>query len=347
MYIKPQHLKPWDKVLALSLSRGGPWTFPHRYEAGKRILEEVFGLVVVEGKHTLADAERLYNNPQARAEDLMAGLRDQSIKAIISTIWGDESVRMLPFIDLEVIRQNPKIFMWYSDSTITNFMFQQAGVVSFSGPSIMAWFGENGWPFDYMVQSVQRSLFSIDPIGEILPNMEWRTCEHINRGNVELQSQKRKLNPSEGRRWVQWNGQHTGVLSWWCIDVFPFMQGTKIRPQASEWEGKVLFIEPSEENMSEVEFERIIRNLGSQGILQWLRGILVGRSQLDRHTGLQINYDTVLLKALNRELWLTHIPVVSNMDFWHTDPMFVLPIWCEAMIDCDSQKFVITESACR
>ena len=50
----------------------------------------------------------------------------------------------MPFLDYSVIRQNPKVFIGYSDSTVTHFAFLKAGVTSFYGPSLMAGFDENG-----------------------------------------------------------------------------------------------------------------------------------------------------------------------------------------------------------
>ncbi len=88
--IKPQKLQPGDKVATVSLSWGGPGTIPHRYEAGKKQLQDEFGLVVVEMPHTLSDADWLHRNPQARADDLMAAFADPTIKGIISTIGGDD-----------------------------------------------------------------------------------------------------------------------------------------------------------------------------------------------------------------------------------------------------------------
>ena len=112
--IKPQRLQPGDKVASVSLSWGGPGTIPHRYEAGKKQLQDEFGLIVVEMPHTLRDADWLHRNPQARAEDLMAAFSDPAIKGIISTIGGDDSIRLLPYLDLNIIRSNPKIFVTIS-----------------------------------------------------------------------------------------------------------------------------------------------------------------------------------------------------------------------------------------
>jgi muramoyltetrapeptide carboxypeptidase LdcA involved in peptidoglycan recycling len=109
--MRPGKLQPGDKVATVSLSWGGPGAFPERYEAGKRQLQDEFGVTVVEMPHTLSDATWLQQNPQARADDLLQAFADPSVTAIISTIGGDDSIRILPFIDLNVIRSNPKILL--------------------------------------------------------------------------------------------------------------------------------------------------------------------------------------------------------------------------------------------
>lgn len=346
MYIKPAKLNPGDKVLAVSLSRWGPGACPTRYAAWKKQLEDALGVQVVEWKYTMADPTWIYNHPEARAEDLMEWFRNTDIKAIFSTIGGEESIRILPYIDYTTIRQNPKIFMWYSDTTITHFICQKAGIISFYGPSIMAWFGENWGLFDYMLDSVRTTICSTDVIGRIIPNTKWRTSEFLPRENADLQQQKRKLQASQGRNWLQWSGVHTWTLIGGCADVFPFVQGTDIRPKKERWRGKLLCLETSEENMSPQTFERILRNLWSQWILQHLSGILIGRTRFDYATNEQISYDEVLLKIVSKEFSLPDLPLVTNMDFGHTDPVFVLPLGCQAELNCDEQKFSITENAC-
>ena len=119
--IKPERLRPGDVVAAVTLSWGGPGTRPHRYAAGKRQFEDEFGCRVVETRHALRDAAWIAANPKARADDLMEAFADTSIRAIISTIGGDDSIRILPFLDLGVLRAHPKIFMGYSDTTVTHF----------------------------------------------------------------------------------------------------------------------------------------------------------------------------------------------------------------------------------
>ena len=82
--IKPKKLQPGDTVAAISLSWGGPGTFPHRYEAGKQQLQNEFKLRVIETTHALRDAAWLHDNPKARAEDLMNAFADPSIKTLVT-----------------------------------------------------------------------------------------------------------------------------------------------------------------------------------------------------------------------------------------------------------------------
>ena len=97
--IKPRALRSGDRIATISLSRGWPSVYPRAYQDGKRQLQEVFGVDVVESRHALADTDWLAGHPEARAMDLMEVLKDPTIHGIISTIGGDDSIRILPYFD--------------------------------------------------------------------------------------------------------------------------------------------------------------------------------------------------------------------------------------------------------
>ena len=65
--------------------------------------------------------------PKARADDLMAAFTDRTIEGIISTIGGEDSIRTLPYLDLDLIRNNPKVFIGFSDTTISHAACFKAG----------------------------------------------------------------------------------------------------------------------------------------------------------------------------------------------------------------------------
>lgn len=342
---KPPKLQPGDQVAAISLSWGGPQKYPHRYMAGKQQLQNGFGLKVVETPHALRDADWLRRNPQARADDLMGAFIDPSIKAIISTIGGDDSIRLLPLLDLEIIRSNPKIMMGFSDTTITLMACLKAGLVSFYGPAIMAGFAENGGLFPYMVESVRKTLFSTSPVGNIPPNRDGWTVEMLDWGDPDNQTRKRRLEPSDGWRFLQGKGVRQGRLIGGCFEVFDWLRGTAFWPEPAMWQDAILFLETSEEAPPPAAVRYGLRTFAAMGILQKLSGILFARPgggiPIERFS----EYDDVLRQVVSEEAGLVNLPIITRMDFGHTDPMFILPYGVQAEIDCSAQSFTILENA--
>lgn len=342
---KPHKLQAGDIVAAVSLSRGAAATFPHRYEAGKKQLEAAFGVQVVEMPNTLKDADWLAKNPAARAEDLMRAFSDPSVKAIISTIGGDDSIRLLPHLDLEVMQANPKIFMGYSDTTISHMACYRAGLTSFYGPSIMAGFAENGGLFPYMVDSVRRTLFSSEPIGVINPNEEGWTSQHLDWADPSNQAKKRALHACSGWKVLQGTGIHQGHLLGGCFEVLDWLRGTSFFPEPQDWQDVILFLDTSEEAPPPVAVQRGLRTYASMGILEKLSGILLGRPGGDIPVQDFELYDAAILQVVRDEQGLTALPIIAHMDFGHTDPMFILPYGVQTVIDCDKKTFTISENA--
>ena len=90
----------------------------------------------------------LKQNPEKRAEDLHTALIDKEVKAIINTIGGDQdAIEILPYINFALLKQHPKIFTGFSDTTTIHLMFYSVGVVSYYGPALLTDFGENCWDF--------------------------------------------------------------------------------------------------------------------------------------------------------------------------------------------------------
>jgi len=343
--IKPPRLKPGDKVATVSLSWGGPSIFPHRYQAGVRQFEAEFGLEVFEMPHTLKDADWLARNPKARAADLMQAFSDPSIKGIITTIGGDDSMRMLPYVDLNIIRNNPKVFMGYSDATISHMLCYKAGLVSFYGPTIMAGFAENGGLFPYMMKSVQRSLFQTDVIGVIEPNADGWTVERLEWGEPANQEKKRALNPCTGWKYPQGKGIHRGHLLGGCIEVLDWLRGTELWPASEIWQDAILFLETSEEAPPPTNIKYMLRAFAALGVLKCLSGILFGRPGGNFPIERFEEYDQVILQVVRDEEGLDDLPIITNIDFGHTDPMFVIPYGIHAELDCENQRFSILENA--
>ncbi len=115
----------------ISPSSGMPFLFPWVYEQGLSRIKEIFQLQPVEYPTARQSPDYLSNNPKARAEDINRAFADPSIKGIIATIGGIDQIRILPYIDKEVIASNPKIFMGYSDCTNLHLFLWNLGIISY------------------------------------------------------------------------------------------------------------------------------------------------------------------------------------------------------------------------
>ena len=341
--IKPPKLNPGDKIATVSLSWGGPSTFPQRYQVGVQQLQDEFGVQVMEMPNTLKDADWLRHNPRARADDLMQAFADPSIKGIFATIGGDDSIRLLPFLDLNVIRENPKVFMGYSDTTISHLVCYKAGLVSFHGPHIMVEFAENGGMFPYMVQSLRQTIFSSEVIGEVKPATGGWTVEFLDWADPANQQRWRKLNLSTGWKFLQGKGLRRGHLLGGCLEVLDWTRGTEIFLE--DWQDAILFLETSEEAPPPEMLTGFLRVFAAMGILHGLSGILFGRPGGEVPLDKFEEYDRAILQVVQHEEGLSELPVITHMDFGHTSPMFVLPYGVQAEIDPEKQAFSIVENA--
>jgi muramoyltetrapeptide carboxypeptidase LdcA involved in peptidoglycan recycling len=248
---------------------------------------------------------------------------------------------MLPFLDYSVIRDNPKVFLGYSDSTITHFAFLKAGVTSFYGPSLMAGFDENGGLPPYMAESVRQVLFTPSPCWLIPPNSGGWTCASWDWADEKRNEKKRTLQRCSGWKWLQGKGQHRGHLIGGCLEVMDWLRGTPVWPELSGWRNSILFLETSEDQPSPTAVTYMLRALAATGALSEARGILYGRPYGEEAKFEA--YDGAILQVL-AELGLNSLPLVTRMDFGHTDPKFILPIGAEAEIDCDRQQIRFLES---
>ena len=216
--IKPKKLKKGDKVAIVSLSSGlaGEELFKHRYELGKKRLEQL-GFNVVTMKNALKGIEYLYNHPEKRAEDFMEAILDKDIKGIICNIGGDDTIRLLPYIDFEAIANNPKVFMGYSDTTINHFMMQKAGVVSYYGPAVMTDFAENNNMHTYTLKYINEVLLENREDIVIKSSDKW-TSEYLDWAIEENDNISRKMNEEkygyeilQGKRNIYWR-----TFRWMC-----------------------------------------------------------------------------------------------------------------------------------
>lgn len=340
MLKKVKKLQPGDKVATMSPSSGsaGDSDTTWRYEQGIKRLEKEFGLEVVPMPHSLKGTDYLAKHPQARAEDLMTAFKDDDIKGIIANVGGKDAIQLLPYIDFDVISENPKVLMGYSDITILHLFMIKAGVSSFYGPNVLTDFAENVDMAPYTANMVERILFSNEIIGTIEPADEW-AIEVLEWDEAEKDEPLQML-PNKGYERLQGSGVVKGRLIGGCMDVLEIAKGTDIWPEMASWENSILFLEVANGALEPKNLKSWLRNYAAQGILQNVNGLIFGKPQNEKYYD---DYKNIILDVM-KENHLENVPVLYNLNFGHTKPKTILPYGAMAEIDSTKATFSILES---
>lgn len=337
--IRPKALKKGDTVATVSLSWGaaGSPEIRWKYDHGKQRMESLLGVHVKEMPHTLAPEEYVAAHPEARAADLMQAFSDPEVKAIICCIGGSDSVKMLPYLDFDIIRNNPKIFTGYSDSTVSNFICMKAGLSAFYGCHVLNDFAENGKMAEYSLDSIRRTLFVPEAPGEIRPADFW--CAGDERWtNPEFRDVCREYRPeTHGVEVVQGVGTVRGRLIGGCMSVVEALKDTILFPDADEFEDTILFFEVV--SWAPECVAKALEDYHARGMLQGVRGILFGKPY-DEYK--YEEYRNVLAETLQK-LGYGDMPLFYNMTFGHNDPKFLIPYGALAEMDAEIGAFRILE----
>ena len=260
--IKPKQLIKGDTVGIVSPSWGGPYEFPHIYESGIIALKKM-GLKIKEFSNTRQEAAFLYNNPELRAIDINNAFLDTEVKAIFSSIGGDDSIRILPYLDIDIIKSNPKIFIGYSDTTTINTYLNQLGLITFNGPSVMAGFSQWNNHEKLFQQFIEDFMFGNIEHNEY-QEFQMYTDGYPNWSDKKNTGKNKPHNKNDGWRWLQGKLKAEGQLFGGCIEVLEFMKGTDFWPIKDFWNNKILFLETSECKPTIEQVKWMLRNYGIQ-----------------------------------------------------------------------------------
>ena len=354
--IIPSKLNPGDTVAFISISggRAGDKDMISRYMLGKRRFERIFNVKVVETPNALKGSEYLYEHPEKRAEDLMWALRDDSIKGIICTQGGDDSYRVLPYIDPQIIHDHPKVFMGFSDIATWMAVFAYAGVRAYYGPNVLTPIAQPGKLDEYTEEAIRRTLFSSEVIGEIKPSekntpIDWNTTYTIQKGHRKVQCERFPEtdaieDPNDIIPWAQGTGykvlQGSGKVTGHFIPVCggPLWQimGTKYFPPADMWEDSIIALEHSSIYGSKRAGLHELRAFAAAGAFDKAKAILTGPLDDDS--------EETIIQVMGKEVNRPDMVVLENVDYIHRTPMTVLPVGAQMEIDCDVPKIEILES---
>ncbi|MCR9387610.1 S66 family peptidase [Vibrio metoecus] len=325
----PKALYMGDKIGFFSPSSPATVFAPKRFERAKSYLEKQ-GFKLVEGELTGQSDYYRSGSIQERAEELNQLIRDPSVRCIMSTIGGNNSNALLPYIDYEALKRDPKIIIGYSDVTALLLgIYAQTGLVTFYGPALVASFGEFPPLVDETFQSFVDLLCSEVSQYQYAMPMSWTDIKH----DWETQESAKPVYPNE---WLfMGEGKVTGRIIGGNLNTMAGIWGSRYMPEIEP--GDILLIEDSLKGIDTVE--RSFAHLLACEVFDNIGAVILGKHELFDHKGSDRTPLDVLLEVLAGK----KIPILYGFDSCHTHPMLVTPLGVRGTIDFDNHTFQLEE----
>ncbi|GGV42855.1 S66 family peptidase [Streptomyces spectabilis] len=320
--LTPLPLRPGDRVAVVSPSWGGAGLFPRRFERALTALRTATGLVPVVMPHARESLDWRSATAEDRAADLTAAFTDPAIRGVICAIGGDHAAQVLPLLDLDALRADPKPLIGYSDITVLNHALYAAGLSSFYGPALLPQFGEYPAPDPYTVEHFRRVVMGdgAGPAGPV-PASGDMVEEYLDWGAEETRPRERRPAPP---RLLLRPGTGGGPLLAGCLPSALQLLGTPWQP---DYRGHVLVLDVPDGGYGVADADRDLTQLRNAGLLARLGGLAIGRLRLSSEEEDRRVHEVVLRAVRDYDY-----PVLANIECGHTDPMATLPLGADCVL---------------
>ncbi|EDX77976.1 LD-carboxypeptidase superfamily [Coleofasciculus chthonoplastes PCC 7420] len=296
--LKPRRLNPGDTVGLIS-------------PAGlvdQKTLDEIapilsqLGLKTKLGTHLFDQYGYLAGQDVDRAADVNAMFADSSVQAVLAMAGGWGCNRILPLLDYQLIRQNPKIIIGYSDVTsLLLAIYTHSNLITFHGP-----LGTSTWNW-FSIQHLQRILF--DGAAMTLQNLLSTPVETITKGKAR------------------------GRLVGGNLSLVAALVGSDYLP---DWQNSILFVEDIREEVYRID--RLLTQLKLAGILDQVAGFIF--AQCTNCPAGEANEPSLTLRqVLADHIKPLGIPAWYGSMIGHIQDKFTVPIG--GMIEIDAERGTI------
>lgn len=286
---------------------------PGRINSGVTYLERL-GYRVVVGKHVLKTYGYLAGTDEERAEDIHSMFANPDVRGIFCIRGGYGTPRLLSLLDYRLIRNNPKVFVGYSDITALQLaLWRRCGLVSFQGPML--------------------GVDMAAPMDGYTEELFWRLLTRNTRAGHVLNTGE----PVVVRR----PGKVSGTLLGGNLALICAIMGTPYQPR---FDGAMLFFEDIGEEPYRID--RMFTQLRHAGAFRRARGLLTGQfSDVEPKDPSKpsLSLEEVLVETAE----YAGIPFLSNLPFGHEPRKMTIPIGIRARLDSEARTLEYLEPAVR
>lgn len=307
--IKPKSLQKGDTIGLVS-----PASRLHEEKRYAEIINQVkeLGYNVKVGANAQKQYGFMAGRDKERAEDINTMFADDSVDAIMPFRGGWGCNRILDLIDYELIQENPKIIVGFSDITsLLLAIYAKTGLVTFHGPvGKSEWTGYTTRNFRNMLSSQETSSLEI-PKSDLCDD-----CSDL---------------------YVITPGKTNGRLLGGNLSVLAAMMGSNYLP---DWEDSILFLEDVGEDIYRID--RMLTQLKLNGVLDKISGFVFGQcADCERANP----YSLTLEQVFDDHIKPLEIPAFSGAMFGHLDNMLTLPVGVQGQIDAQRGTISLAEAA--
>ncbi len=300
--IKPNALKKGDTIGIVSPSY---WADEDVLHTVKTYYEDR-GFHIQFGRSPFLRNNKYAGTPEDRANDIMAMFTNDEIDAIVCARGGYGANRVLPLLDYDVIRNNPKIFMGYSDITaLIHSLNQQADLLAFHGPMLVTY------------------------KKEFIP-YNWEIFESVVSGDKNLIFR----NPDDMKSNTLKEGSASAPLSGGNLCLVVNRLGT---PGQVNFDDTILFLEDIGEQL--YAFDRYLVQLRASGTVDGIKGLIIGELEDMEDSGVPFGKttDEIILDVFGD----LDIPIVTNVACGHGKYQMTLPVGHPIKLDIEPDSFSI------
>lgn len=259
-------------------------------------------------------------SPESRASDINDFFADPSIAAIWCLRGGYSSAKVMPYLNYDIVRDNPKIILGYSDITnIVMGIYNNADIVTYYAPMVTPNFVKPD-----MLDNGQPNQYTISYFNKFIMN-DWQEVQIVNPPNQPMAT----VSPGTAEGVLV--GGNLQELAWGCGTSYG------VKPQGKQ----ILFLE--DVDMAICDLDMCLTQLINSGSLRNITGIILGDflnpvNRTDGGTFDRFTVDDMLKSRLGN----LNIPIISHVKFGHDKETATIPIGAHCQLDATNKSIVIT-----